>query len=303
MHVILRSITPRLITLGAGLFALSFLPVSASAQALAAVPPPAADPAAVVPTETQDGDSAGDATALAKKLQNPIGDLYRFPFQNNINSNYSPHNGTQDILNIQPVIPIHVNEDWNVITRTILPLIWQPSLEPAQAVPFGTGPTTFSAFLSPYNPTNGWLWGVGPVIQVPTISDKTLGSPVWGGGPTGVLIYMKGPWVAGVLVYNVWSFGGTSGHGGTIYDTFLMQPFVNYNFGGGWYVGTSPIITANWLTAGNNAWTLPVGGNVGKVVRIGGKLPVNFSLGAYDNALRPEFGSTWQMRSQVTLIF
>jgi hypothetical protein len=88
-------------------------------------------------------------------LQNPIGDLYSFPFQNNTNFNYGPHDGTQDILNVQPVIPIHVNEDWNVVTRTILPLIWQPSLEPAHTVPFGTGPTTFSAFLSPKNPTNG----------------------------------------------------------------------------------------------------------------------------------------------------
>jgi hypothetical protein len=75
-------------------------------------------------------------------------------------------------------------------------------------VPFGTGPITFSAFLSPAEPKNGWLWGVGPVIQVPTASDPTLGSSVWGGGPTGVLVYMKGPWVAGGLANNVWSFGG-----------------------------------------------------------------------------------------------
>ena len=219
--------------------------------------------------------SDNDATALAKKLQNPIGDLYSFPFQNNTNFNTGPHKGTQDILNVQPVIPIHINEDWNVITRTILPLIWQPSLQPAQTVPFGTGPTTFSAFLSPSNPINGWLWGVGPVVQIPTISSKSLGSNVWGGGPTGVLVYMKGPWVAGVLANNVWSFGGTSGLGGTRYNMFLTQPFVNYNFGEGWYVGTAPIITANWLTAGNKAWTLPVGAQVGRVMKIGGKLPVN----------------------------
>ena len=86
---------------------------------------------------------------------------------------------------------------------------------------------------------------------------------------------MKGPWVAGVLANNVWSFGGTSGLGGTRYNTFLMQPFVNYNFGEGWYVGSAPIITANWLTAGDKAWTLPVGAQVGRVVKIGGKLPVN----------------------------
>jgi hypothetical protein len=286
------------ITLGASLLALTLLSAGAHAQSAAPTPAP------VVNVGDQASDASNeDATALAKKLQNPIGDLYSFPFQSNTNFNYGPHDGTQDILNIQPVIPIHVSADWNVITRTILPLIWQPSLQPAQTVPFGTGPTTFSAFLSPHSPTNGWLWGVGPVFQVPTISNKTLGSPVWGAGPTGVLVYMKGPWVAGVLANNVWSLGGTSGRGGTNYNMFLTQPFVNYNFGEGWYVGTSPIITANWLTTGDHAWTLPVGGNVGRVVKIGGKLPVNFSLGAYYNTLRPEYGSTWQLRTQITLIF
>ena len=244
-----------------------------------------------------------DATALAKKLQNPIGDLYSFPFQNNTNFNVGPNKGTQNILNVQPVIPIHINEDWNVITRTVLPVIWQPSMQPARSVPFGTGPADFSAFLSPANPTNGWLWGAGPVVQVPTISDATLGSNVWGAGPTGVVVYLKGPWVVGVLANNIWSMGGTSGPAGTRYNTFLTQYFVNYNFGEGWYVSSAQIITANWLTAGDKAWTLPFGGGVGRVIKIGGKLPLNLSLGAYYNVLRPEYGATWQLRTQVTLIF
>lgn len=282
--------TSRLSTRSAGLLALLVMSGAALGQSSAPGPMPA-------------GAGTDDTTALAKKLQNPIGDLYSFPFQNNTNFNYGPNRGTQDILNVQPVIPIHLNEDWNLITRTILPLVWQPSLQPARTVPFGTGPTTFSAFLSPSRPVNGWLWGVGPVLQVPTISDKSLGSTVWGGGPTGVLVYIKGPWVTGVLVNDVWSFGGTSGPTGTRYNVFLMQPFANYNFGKGWYVGSAPIITANWLTAGNNAWTLPLGGQFGRVIRIGGKLPINLAIGAYYNALRPEFGPTWQLRAQITLIF
>ena len=187
------------ITSSLGLLALSLLSVGAAAQSMA----PGSAPVVRVPLD--DPDSASDTTELAKKLQNPIGDLYSFPFQNNTNFNYGPQKGTQDILNVQPVIPIHLNDNWNIITRTILPLIWQPSLQPAQTVPFGTGPTTFSAFLSPKNPTNGWLWAIGPVVQLPTISNKSLGSNVWGGGPTGALVYMKGPWVTGVLVNNVWS--------------------------------------------------------------------------------------------------
>ncbi|MBS0558807.1 MAG: neuromedin U [Proteobacteria bacterium] len=264
-----------------------------------------ADPAAApaVRLQTQDAGAAPDVTELAKKLQNPIGDLYSFPFQNNTNFNAGTKGGTQNILNVQPVIPIHINEDWNIISRTILPLIWQPTFEPGSTVPFGSGPTTASLFLSPANPTNGWLWGVGPVVQVPTISSSKLGSNVWGAGPTAVLVYMKGPWVAGVLVNNVWSLGGTSGRNGTRYNQFLTQPFVNYNFGEGWYVGSSPIVTANWLTRGSNAWTLPVGANIGRVVKIFGKLPVNFLAGAYYNTLRPDYAGDWQLRTQVTFIF
>ena len=120
-------------------------------------------------------------------------------------------------------------------------------------------------------------------------------------GPTGVLVYMNGPWVAGVLANNVWSFGGTSGPSGTRYNMFLTQPFVNYNFGGGWYVGSSPIITANWLGDGGK-WTVPIGALAGRVFRVG-KLPINLSVGAYHNLVRPDFGSTWQLRTQVTFIF
>jgi hypothetical protein len=228
--------------------------------------------------------------------------LYNVPFQNNTNFNVGPHNGTQNILNIQPVIPIHLNEDWNVITRTILPLVWSPSFQPAQSVPFGTAPMAFSAFLSPKNPNDGWIWGVGPIVQLPTISSKTLGSNVWGAGPAFVVVKMAGPIVGGGLINNVFSFGGTDGPGGTRYGLFTINPFLNYNFGGGWFIGSAPIITANELSGGAK-WTLPVGLQGGRLIKLFGKLPVNLVVGAYYNALRPEFGGTWQLRTQVAFIF
>ena len=258
------------------------------------------DPALASDTSDAASDSA---TALAKKLQNPIGNLYSIPFQSNTNFGYGPNKGTQEILNIQPVIPTHLDDNWNLITRVILPLIWQPSLAPAHTVPFGIGPTSFSAFISPSQRRNGIVWGAGPIFQLPTITSKTLGSSVWGVGPTGVVVYMTGPIVAGALSNNVWSLGGTSGKNGTRYDNFLLQPFANYNFGGGWYVGTAPIITANWLARGNNAWTLPLGGYAARVIKIGGKLPINLQAGAYANVLRPRYGATWQFRTQATFIF
>jgi hypothetical protein len=263
---------------------------------------------ALAPGPARAQQAEPSATELAKKLQNPIGDLYSMPFQANTNFNSGPHKGTQVTLNIQPVIPIHLNEDWNVITRTILPLVWSPSMQPAQSVPFGTGPTTFSAFLSPKQAQDGWIWGIGPVLQLPTASNARLGSSVWGAGPTAVAVKLSGPWVTGALINNVWSLGGANGPngkaaGGTSYNLLTLQPFINYNFGEGWYLTSSPIVTANWLAAGNNAWTVPVGGGVGRVLRIGGKLPLNLMLAGYWNAVRPEFGATWQMRAQATLIF
>lgn len=247
-------------------------------------------------------DTSGESDSdLAKKVQNPIGDLVTFPFQSNTNFGVGPHNGAQEILNIQPVIPFHLNENWNVITRTILPLVWNPEMSPLPSADFGASPTGFSAFLTPSHPTNGWLWGLGPVVQVPTITSPYLGSSVWGGGPTGVLVYMKGPWVAGALVNNIWSFGGTSGRFGNGYSNFLTQLFVNYNFSGGWYLTSAPIITANWDIPGTK-WTVPIGGGVGRLIKIG-KQPVNLMVGAYYNVIKPDLGPDWQLRTQVIFVF
>lgn len=254
-------------------------------------------------SDTAPGTTAHDgASALAEKLQNPIGDLISIPFQSDTNFNVGPAKGTQEVLNIQPVIPIHLSQEWNLITRTILPLVWNPSLQPAPSVPSGLAPTTFSAFLSPTRPVNGWVWGIGPIVQIPTITSKTLGSNVWGAGPAFVVVRTAHPWVYGTLVNNAFSFGGTSGPHGTRYSVMTINPFVNYNFSGGWFVGTAPIITASWLTGGAK-WTLPVGIQMGRLIRIGGKLPVNLLVGAYYNALRPHDGGTWQLRTQIAIIF
>jgi hypothetical protein len=177
----------------------------------------------VQPSDATGGSAtsgAGDSD-LAKKLQNPIGDVISVPFQNNLNFGVGPHNGTQDILNIQQVIPFHLNDDWNLITRTILPLVWSPSSEPGHSVPFGLAPTTITAFLSPREPKNGWLWGAGPITQIPTATDTSLGSSIWGLGPAAVVVKTTGPIVAGVLVNNVFSLGGTPGPAGTSYRFYL----------------------------------------------------------------------------------
>jgi len=123
------------------------------------------------------------AEELAKLAQNPVGNLISVPFQNNTNLNFGPEKKTQNILNIQPVIPISVNDDWNIITRTIVPVISMPGLYPGDDRTNGIGDTVLTAFVSPAKP-GSWIWGVGPVAQIPTNTDNELGNKNWGLGPS-----------------------------------------------------------------------------------------------------------------------
>ncbi len=240
------------------------------------------------------------AEELAKLAQNPVGNLISLPFQNNTNFNFGPEKRAQNVLNIQPVVPIEVNPNWNIITRTILPVISQPALVPGDSRTNGIGDLQFSAFLSPANPGH-WIWGAGAIVQAPTHGDA-LGNDHWGLGPTFVVLHLdKGdPWVYGVLVNNLWSTG--SGNGSPSYNNGLIQPFINYNLPDGMYFTTSPIMTIDWKADGSQRWTVPLGGGIGKIFHFG-KLPVNAQIGAYYNVARPDNAATWQLRAQVQLMF
>jgi hypothetical protein len=143
------------------------------------------------------------------------------------------------------------------------------------------------------------IWGVGPILQFPTTTDDQLGSRKWGAGPTAVALSIQGPWVFGILANQVWSYAGSSDRPDV--SQFLTQYFINYNFGQGWYLTSSPIITANWEATSGNKWTVPVGGGFGKVFRIG-KLPFNANCGYYANAVRPDSGADWTLRLQIALL-
>lgn len=245
-----------------------------------------------------DGESAGgdSESDLARKTQNPVANLISVPFQNNTSYNFGPRERTQNVLNIQPVIPIELSDDWILITRTILPIISQPSSMRGEDRQNGTGDTTFTPFLSPKKPAFGSLiWGAGPILNIPTASDDSLGADAWGAGISAVGLTMQGPVVAGAVISNTWSLEGED------FSRFLFQYFVNYNLPQGWYLSSSPIMTADW-EADDDAWTVPVGGGFGKVHRFG-KLPVNISFQAFYNAEKPKFGADWSTRLQVQLLF
>jgi len=217
------------------------------------------------------------AEELAKLAQNLVGNLINVPFQNNTNLNVGPEKRNQNILNIQPVIPISVNSEWNIITRTIVPVISQ--LLPDGDRTNGIGDTVFTAFLSPAKP-GAWIWCAGPVVQLPTNSNSDLGNRNWGLGASAVVLRLeKGdPWVYGVLANNIWSLSDNK-QGGS-YNNGLIQPFVNYNFDGGFYITSAPIITVDWNADSSQRWTVPLGGGVGKIFHLG-RLPVNPQLSAY----------------------
>ncbi|MBC7940247.1 MAG: neuromedin U [Chitinophagaceae bacterium] len=243
----------------------------------------------------------GSSEDLAKAAQNPLASLISVPFQNSSNFNVGATERTLNVLNIQPVVPFSAGPDWNVITRTIVPIIQQPGLVQGQDSVSGIGDIQFNAFLSPKT-SAGWIWGLGAVVQLPTHSDERLGNDRWGLGPTAVALRLEkgNPWVYGALVNNSWSLGGADG--GPKFNQLLLQPFINYNLPGGLYLTSSPVITANWKAAGSQQWTVPLGAGIGKIFRIGTQ-PVNAQISAYSNVVRPDLTADWSLRVQLQLMF
>jgi opacity protein-like surface antigen len=254
-----------------------------------------------VPAATASGSSGAeghDTESLAKSAQNPIANMISLPFQSNTNFNAGPFDRTQEVFNIQPVIPMPVSPDWNVISRTIVPLISQPS-PVVDSNTNGIGDITQSLFLTPAHP-GALIWGIGPVFTMPSASASILGTGKTLLGPTAVALVTPGHWVIGALVNNQWSVAGDPNRKDV--NTFLAQLFVNYNMAGGWYVTYSPIITADWTAPSGQKWTVPVGGGVGRVFKIDGQA-YNAQISAFYNAVRPDNAADWQLRLQLVLLF
>jgi hypothetical protein len=247
-------------------------------------------------SQASDTAAYSDTHNLAKAAQNPIASMISLPFQNNTDFNFGPRDKTLSTTNIQPVIPFSLNDDWNVVTRTIIPIVSQPEIIPGQGRETGLGDTTFTAFLVPNNPGD-WIWGVGPAVLLPTNTDDRLGADEWGAGPSVVLLTMPGQWVIGSLVSNVWDIDGD-----TDINVFTWQYFINYNFSSGWYLTSSPIMTANWEADSGEEWTVPVGGGFGRIFHIG-KQPMNASFQYFYNLEAPESTGDWSIRAQLQFMF
>jgi len=231
---------------------------------------------------------------LAVAAQNPLATMISLPFQDNYTYGGTEFDGL-NVLNIQPVYPFKVGKDWNLITRTVLPLISSPYGSDGQES--GVGNTLFTGWFSPVKPVGHWTLGLGPVINIPTSSSALFGSSQWGGGLSAVGVYMKDKWV-GILLFNsVWGFSDTSE-----LNTFLFQYVVNYNLSDGWYLVSAPIITADWNAIDGETWVVPFGGGFGKTFKIG-EQPINFNAQYFVNVERPDSVGESTVRVQLQFMF
>ena len=252
---------------------------------------------------------------LAKQSQNPLGTVISAPFENNFLFGIGPSDSTAYILNMKPMYPVTLG-DWNLINRFVIPVMYSEGqdvdLIPGDPIltdysqindiiggsEFGLGDLTYQAFFSPAKPGK-FIWGLGGAFVVPTATVDRYSSEQLSVGPAAVVLTMPGRWVIGLLTQNVWS---VAGWGDGDVNKFLFQYFINYNLEGGWYLTSTPTITANWEADSENRWMVPFGGGLGKLFKFGGR-PVDMKLAGYWNAERPEFGPDWQLQFTVKFLF
>lgn len=237
---------------------------------------------------------------LARQLANPIASLISVPFQNNWEREIGPRSeGDRWRMNIQPVIPFDLNQDYNLISRVILPVVSQTDIFPGAGSQSGLSDTLVSLFVSPKKPTAGGLiWGAGPIFLVPTGTDDLLSTKKWGLGPTGVALVQTGRWTYGVLGNHVWSVAGSSSRPSV--NSSFVQPFVSYNLPTATSFTLQAEATYDWRL---NESSVPVTALVGQIVRIGG-LPVQFAAGPRYFASSAANGPRgWGARATVTLLF
>ena len=248
--------------------------------------------------ETIIAESQLEAAELAKKLSNPVAALISVPIQNNWDFGIGPADAMRYTANVQPVIPFSISEDWNLITRTIMPIIYAESPVKGGDDKSGLGDIVQSFFLSPNAPTSsGWIWGAGPVLLWPSATDDALGTDKWGAGPTVVILKQQKGWTYGGLANHIWSYAGNDNRADV--NATLLQPFLSYTTKKQTTFGFSTEATYDW---NGEQWTVPLNLSVSQLLMLG-KLPISFQFGPRFYVERPDGGPDWGLRFSVTLLF
>jgi len=281
-------------TVLSAMLAIGLLAGTASAQRASASDPAAASAAAPPPAAAEGTDNA----ELAKKLSNPIADLVSLPFQFNWENGIGPLDLTRYILNIQPVMPFSLNPKTNMIVRVIAPIVSQP----APPVPGGVAASGVSDVLASFffSPTkSAVVWGIGPVVSVPSTTVPTLGTEKWSAGPTAVVLKQEGGLTYGALVNQVWSFAGNASREDV--SQLFLQPFVAYTTKDAWTYTIQSESTGNWKIDGDGRWNVPINGLVAKLATFG-TFPASYQLGGGYFVVHPDNGATWKIRAAITIL-
>jgi len=240
-------------------------------------------------------EAANRSKDLSEKAANPIADLASLPLQLNNDVGLGPYDRNSSLLNIQPVVPLAGGK---IITRTIFPFVWIPDIS-AESGRYSSGLSDimFTAF---YVPEGGpFMWGVGPVFEFPS-GGSERGSEKWSAGLSGVALKQPGNWTLGILANQVWSYAGSSDRQDV--SKGLVQYFIVYQLGEGWYLNSAPIITVDWKADEGQKWKVPFGAGGGKLFFLG-KLPINVQTQGYYYVVKPDVGPNWQWRLQVQTLF
>ena len=241
---------------------------------------------------------AQDADELAKKLSNPVASLISVPFQFNYDDGFAD-GGSRTFVNLQPVVPISIGDDWNMISRTILPIDYHDDVPPGSGSTFGLGDTTQSLFFSHKEPSaGGWIWAIGPAFLLPTATDDVLGTGKWAAGPTAVVLRQtKEGWTYGFLMNQLWSFAGDDDRADV--SSMFFQPFLTKALGQGRTLSLNFESSYDWK---HDQWTLPFNAGYSKVTKLGSQM-VSFQGGLKYYFETPEGGPDWGARFTVTLLF
>lgn len=233
---------------------------------------------------------------LAKKLSNPISSLISVPLQHNYDCCYGPAEGYRYTLNIQPVVPVSISPEWNLIVRTIVPVVFQEATTPQTGNEVGFSDVTQSFFFSPTGGKNGLTVGYGPALLYP-LGGEALGTEKWAAGPTVVVVKAAGHATFGVLANHLWSYAGESDRA-DVSQTFL-QPFYSYTWPNTTGVSVNTESSYNWKT---EQWTVPINFTVNHLYKVGGqRVQLAGTLKYY--AAQEDFGPSWGLRFTTTFLF